>query len=215
MSPGSLLLGNPKQYFECGHAHGEGDRCISFRYAPENFEQLAEEAGVRATQSRFTLGRLPPLPALSPVIGRACAALLHADAPSWEELAIQLAVKTMRVGADTTPARADVSRDSMARVTRIVRAIERRSDAPLSVDVLARRAELSRYHFLRTFERVTGVTPHQYLLRTRLREAAARLLTEEAKVLDIAFDSGFGDVSNFNRAFRAEFGAAPRVFRAG
>jgi AraC family transcriptional regulator len=48
-----------------------------------------------------------------------------------------------------------------------------------------------------------------------LREAAIRLVSADshARILDIALDSGFGDVSNFNRAFRAEFGATPRVYR--
>ena len=44
-------------------------------------------------------------------------------------------------------------------------------------------------------------------------EAALRLVAEPAKVLEIALDCGFGDVSNFNRAFRAEFGVSPRVYR--
>jgi AraC-like DNA-binding protein len=57
------------------------------------------------------------------------------------------------------------------------------------------------------------VTPHQYVLRARLREAATRLAADASKVLDVALDCGFGDVSNFNRSFRAEFGVAPRVFR--
>jgi AraC-like DNA-binding protein len=83
----------------------------------------------------------------------------------------------------------------------------------LDLGALAREARLSPYHFLRTFERLTGVTPHQYVLRARLREAAMRLLHERSKVLDIALDCGFGDVSNFNRAFRAEFGANPLTWR--
>jgi AraC-like DNA-binding protein len=58
-----------------------------------------------------------------------------------------------------------------------------------------------------------GVTPHQYVLRARLRRAGLRLKAQRAKVLDIALDSGFGDVSNFNRAFRAEFGVSPRDYR--
>jgi AraC-like DNA-binding protein len=57
------------------------------------------------------------------------------------------------------------------------------------------------------------VTPHQYILRTRLREAAIRLATKRDKILDVALDAGFGDVSNFNRAFRGEFGMSPKIYR--
>jgi len=65
------------------------------------------------------------------------------------------------------------------------------------------------------FHQVTGVTPHQYVRRARLRLAATRLMVEPHRILDIALDSGFGDVSNFNHAFRAEFGVSPRFFRSG
>lgn len=78
---------------------------------------------------------------------------------------------------------------------------------------LAREAGLSPDHFLRIFESLTGATPHRYLLRTRLRAAAARLAMDSAKILDVALDAGFGDVSNFNRAFRAEFKVSPTVYR--
>jgi AraC-like DNA-binding protein len=98
-------------------------------------------------------------------------------------------------------------------VTSAIRAIERAPAAVHGVGALARRAGLSPFHFLRTFERVVGVTPHQYVRRTRLRHAAIRLVTQGATVLDIALECGFGDVSNFNRAFRAEFGMAPTDLR--
>ena len=78
---------------------------------------------------------------------------------------------------------------------------------------LADAAALSPYHFLRTFDNLTGVTPHQYVLRARLRDAAVRLVRESGSVLDIALDCGFGDISNFNRAFRSEFGVSPRAYR--
>jgi Helix-turn-helix domain len=61
--------------------------------------------------------------------------------------------------------------------------------------------------------RLTGPNTHQYVRRRRLRDAAIRLMTGHAKVLDIALDCGFGDVSNFNRAFCAEFGWSPLVYR--
>jgi len=81
--------------------------------------------------------------------------------------------------------------------------------------VMAREARLSPYQFLRVFERVTGATPHQYVRRLHLRAAATRLAATPDRILDIALDSGFGDVSNFNRAFRYEFGMSPRAFRSG
>jgi AraC family transcriptional regulator len=96
--------------------------------------------------------------------------------------------------------------NAAARVTKAVRLIEARARAPLTLGDLATEAGLSAFHFLRTFERVIGVTPHQFVRRTRLRDAALRLAAAPDKVLDIALDCGFGDVSNFNRAFRAEFG---------
>ena len=48
--------------------------------------------------------------------------------------------------------------------------------------------------FSAEFRRLIRLTPRQYLLRLRLREAAKRLATERAKVFDIALDCGFGDL---------------------
>jgi AraC family transcriptional regulator len=73
---------------------------------------------------------------------------------------------------------------------------------------------MSAFHFLRVFKQITSVTPHQYVLRARLRQAAIRLKSTREPVLSIALDCGFRDLSNFNHAFRAEFGANPTRFRA-
>jgi AraC-like DNA-binding protein len=88
-----------------------------------------------------------------------------------------------------------------------------RSAQPHTVAELAGMAKLSRYHFLRSFKAVTGVTPHQWLLRARLRAAAEKLAVSEVPVTDIALDVGFEDLSNFTRTFRAEFGTSPRQYR--
>ncbi len=72
---------------------------------------------------------------------------------------------------------------------------------------------MSEFHFLRVFKQVTRVTPHQYILRARLREAALRLKANGDEVLAIALAAGFQDLSNFNHAFRAEFGVSPRIYR--
>jgi AraC family transcriptional regulator len=206
MTPGSLLLGNAGQCFECGHEHGTGDRCLSFSYAPEYFEVIAPQAGA---ERAFRTPRVPYLRALSPLVAQMCARLAADSGPthdltsgmSWEELSIQLAALAARLANGARRNGRDAMPSAVAR------------ESELTVRRLAREAGLSPYHFLRCFEQLTGVTPHQYLLRTRLRKAATRLATEPAKVLDIALDCGFGDVSNFNRAFRREFGTRPQVFR--
>lgn len=213
MTPGSLLLGYDGQGFECGHEHGRGDRCISFRYTIDAFERLAEEAGAARADRPFRASRLPPIRDLSPIITRACSGLLDGDAVSWEEVSVRLAADVVRVVGGVVPRASDVAPAALARVTRVVRAIEREAEGPLSLRHMAQEAGLSSYHFLRTFERLTGVTPHQYLRRVRLRRAAMRLAADPDKVIDIAFDSGFGDVSNFTRAFRSEFGVSPRQYR--
>ena len=76
-------------------------------------------------------------------------------------------------------------------------------------------AGISRYHFLRTFKLVTGVTPYQWLLRSRLRDAARRLAAARDPITAVALDVGFQDLSNFVRTFRAEFGLSPGRYRAG
>jgi AraC family transcriptional regulator len=66
---------------------------------------------------------------------------------------------------------------------------------------------------LRTFSRVLGVTPHQYLIRSRLRHAARLLAEDERSITEVAFDVGFGDLSNFVRTFHRAAGVSPRGFR--
>jgi len=213
MTPGSLMLGNIGECFECGHEHGTGDRCIAFRYAPGYFAQIASEAGASATARKFTVPRLPALRESTPVVADACAALTGARDLSWDEIGVRLAAHVARQIDGVSPTRPGISSRMVERVTRSVRAIDADPARRLTLRQLAAEAEVSPYHFLRTFEQLTAVTPHQYVRRARLRAAAVRLLQEPAQVIDVAFDSGFGDLSNFNRAFRGEFGMSPRAYR--
>ena len=73
---------------------------------------------------------------------------------------------------------------------------------------------MSLYHFLRVFRDVVGVTPYQFLLRTRLRHAAIGLANTDEPVSTIALANGFGDLSTFIATFRRVFGLAPRAYRS-
>jgi AraC family transcriptional regulator len=188
---------------------------VSFHYQPAYFERLAADMGLSRSDASFRQGRMPPLRAFSGLIARACSGATHrASQVAWDEFAVELADTTLRTtSADAKRRAVATSASAWSRVTQAVRLIDETPDAPHTLTRLAQLCGLSDFYFLRTFERVTGVTPHQYVLRARLRHAALRLVDEDVKIVDIALDSGFNDVSNFNHAFRAEFGVSPRAWR--
>jgi AraC family transcriptional regulator len=214
MTPGSLMLGNAGQQFECAHPHGRGDRCLSVGFTPDYFEHLAADAGFRRSERKFRVLRVPPLRDFSTLAARALAGLAGPLSVPWEELSLRFAANALRLGGGSTGGPVIATASAQARVTRSIRLIELGSATKLTLQALAQEAGLSPYHFLRVFQQLTGATPHQYIVRTRLREAARRLAAEPTKILDIALDCGFGDVSNFNHSFRAEFGVSPRVYRS-
>ncbi len=208
MTPGSLLLGACGQSFECGHEHGAGDRCIAFWYDAERFERVAADIGVRGRPT-FARSRMPPRRELAGTVARAIAGITGARPIAWEELGVELAARTLQLVQGTPGGRVEPTPRVVARVAAIARAIDDDPATPFDLTHMSRDARVSPYHFLRSFERVTGVTPHQYLMRARLREAGRRLAAERAKILDVALDCGFTDVSNFNHAFLREFGVTP------
>jgi len=211
--PGALLLGNAGGCFQCGHEHAGGDRCLSFHFLPERFEEIvADVPGVR--RSEFNAPRLPPAPALMPLIAAAEAARDDGDAAAFEELALRFAAAVTALLGDAKRSGQDVRHSDERRVTAALRRIEARAHEPLALAELAREAAMSPYHFLRTFRRVVGMTPHQYVLRTRLHRAAVRLRRSIDPISTIAFDSGFDDLSTFNRRFRRVMGESPGAFRA-
>jgi len=206
LSEGSYFLVNAGHCFACSHRHGEGDRCLSFRFEPEVFQRIAHDAGAKPA---FTHNRLPPLRDLSGLTARARHGMSHPDI--MEEVAFELVGTTLGLAGRSRRTRASVQHHG--RLTEVIRYMAAHSAAPHKLIGLAAMARMSPYHFLRTFRAVTGVTPHQWLLRARLRDAAERLATTRMPVTEVALDVGFDDLSNFTRSFRAEFGASPREYR--
>lgn len=211
--PGSVLLGNAGTCFECGHEHGRGDRCLAFHCSPEFLENVASGVG-GARRTTFSVSSLPPLRELMPVLAEAEAARDTHDAEAFEELAVRLAGAVIALLSPTTLIPRPPSPADERRITAAVRRIEEHADERLSLRDLAHDAGLSPYHFLRTFRQVAGMTPHQYVLRTRLHRAAVRLRRTDDAISGIAYDAGFNDLSTFNRRFRRLMGANPSAYRA-
>jgi AraC family transcriptional regulator len=209
LMPGALLLGNDRDEFECSYEEAWGDRCISFGYTHEYFERVAIGAG-GANRARFRTHRVAPTPAVIALTAEIETECARADAGRWEELALRVA------GDALSAADAEAVRPSARDERRIINAlnlIEARYSEPLSVGTIADAVCMSPYHFLRVFRAVAGVTPHQYLVRTRLRRVAVALAAGEEPIAAIAFAQGFGDLSTFVTSFGRVFGKSPRDYR--
>ena len=207
LAPGALLLGNPGSHFECGHEHGVGDRCLSFDFEPDYFEEIvASVPGAR--RLFFTMPRLSPSETLLPVIAAAEAA---DDDLEFEEAALRVAGAAVTAANDASEAVLNLRQEH--RVAEVVRRIEAEPDEPVTLSRLARDAAMSPYHFLRTFSAVSGVTPHQFVLAQRLRRAAVRLRRTTDPISAVAYEAGFNDLSTFNRRFRRIMGMTPGAWR--
>jgi AraC-like DNA-binding protein len=204
---GSVLVGFPGDEYVCTHEHVCGDECLSFFLEPE----LVETIGDRTEAWR--VGAAPPLPELM-VLGE----LAQASADGRSDIGLdevgQLFVSRF-VDAVSGRARKPVAVSARDRRRAVETAgwIEANSHTSIDLDAAANQAGISPFHFLRIFAGVLGVTPHQYLVRSRLRRAARLLADEDLGITDIAYEVGFADLSNFVRTFHRAAGASPRAFR--
>lgn len=80
---------------------------------------------------------------------------------------------------------------------------------PLTIDMVAREACMSEYHFFRLFKAVFGLSPHQYILKKRLEYGNTILKQDKIAVSDAAFEAGFTDIFTFSKAFKKHFGYTP------
>jgi len=204
---GSVLVGHPGAEFMCTHEHTHGDECLSFHFHPE----VVEDIGGRADSWRTSC--VPPLAELI-VIGELAQVAAEGNSDvGLDEAGLVFAGRFL----DTATARKRKSKPVRARdCRRAVEAalwIDAHSHELVDLERAAREASLSPFHFLRIFTKVLGVSPHQYLIRSRLRRAARQLAESPQSITDIAIEVGFGDLSNFVRTFHRAAGISPRGFR--
>lgn len=98
-------------------------------------------------------------------------------------------------------------------VERAIQCIWERYEESLTVTDLARSAILSKYHFCRTFTRVTGVSPGRFLAAVRIFQAKRLLLATAMNVTDISFAVGYSSLGSFTNHFTDSVGVPPGRFR--
>lgn len=109
--------------------------------------------------------------------------------------------------------RASTYRNWTRSVDRAITYMHGHFDQPCRIGMLAETAFSSPFHFVRTFQTVTGLTPAQYLAALRLQEAKRRLVTTDAPVTEICLDVGYSSLGTFIRRFKALVGVTPCELR--
>jgi len=99
------------------------------------------------------------------------------------------------------------------RVLRVLHYIQENPAGDLSLDALADVAHMSRFHWHRVFQAMTGETCAQAVRRIRLNRASLSLLNSDRAVSDIAAEVGYPNIQSFTRAFSESFGVPPATFR--
>jgi len=205
---GSVLIGRPGDEYLCTHDHQDGgDECLSFHYPSALVETIGGGPEIwRAVGA-------PPLPELM-VIGELAQAIVKGRSEvGLDEIGLLFAARFAALASGGERQTVEAGARDRRRAVEAAQWIDAHADRPVDLESAAQEAGLSAFHFLRLFANVLGVTPHQYLIRSRLRRAA-RLLADDARsITDVAFDAGFADLSNFMRTFRRAAGVSPRRFR--
>ncbi|MES2128657.1 MAG: AraC family transcriptional regulator [Pseudomonadota bacterium] len=99
------------------------------------------------------------------------------------------------------------------RLQKVLAHIDEHLGEEVPVLAMAESCGMSEAHFSREFRKAVGQPPHQYMTKLRLERASAALLSGQARIIDIAFELGFNDVSHFSRAFALRYGVPPTVYR--
>jgi AraC-like DNA-binding protein len=108
---------------------------------------------------------------------------------------------------------ARIGHRKIARSLDYIRSLEAEGSPNVSLDALAEVAGLSKYHFLRQFSQVVGMTPGAYLRTLRLCHAARKLRTTDMPILEVALSVGFADHPSFSRAFARHMGMTPSEYQ--
>jgi AraC-like DNA-binding protein len=205
---GSLMIGHPGDEYICSHDyHVCGDECLSFFLSPELVDEIGGNTEVWRT------GCAPPLPQMMVLGELAQASACGRSDVGLDEVGHAIASRFVEVvsGRKQKPVQA-AARDRR-RAVETALWIDAHSHRAIELQDAAAQAGLSPFHFLRLFSNVLGVSPHQYLVRSRLRHAARLLADDNRAITDVAYDVGFADLSNFVRTFHRAAGVSPLRFR--
>ena len=104
--------------------------------------------------------------------------------------------------------------EQVAAVQRMQDYIAEHWDEEINLADLSRVSFFSPWYAHKLFVKLLGITPAEYIRKTRLSKSALKLRDQAVRIADVAFEMGFGSVDGYQRAFLREFGKNPAEYAA-
>lgn len=95
----------------------------------------------------------------------------------------------------------------------IVGYINNNLDKKISIEDLAAKAYMSKFHFIRVFKKTFGYTPHEFIINSRINAAKFYLLSSNKTLKEIVFLCGFTSESAFSNSFKKVVNISPTKYR--
>ena len=105
------------------------------------------------------------------------------------------------------------NQEVLGRIRAVIQYIKENYQRQITVAELAEVCHFSEYYFMRFFKQYMNTTCIEYMNQYRMEIAAGKLLSGVESVTDIALDTGFHNISYFNRVFKKKFGMTPKEYR--
>ena len=147
-------------------------------------------------------------------------AVLQTMSQSWNQLDMQeteqelaLLLLSLQNGSHAHPLHENTALVRHPALRRVMEYLQEHSSEDIHLDMLAQTAELSKYHLIRLFRDHVGQTPAQYLTQIRIQKALHLLQKTDLDITHIAFETGYGSLGTFERAFKKQLGVSPSQYR--
>ncbi len=205
LSPGDVVLIPAGEVHAC-NPENDGRWCYQMLYLDPHWvrDVLGEMGNFDAQVLRHLPSHTPPQQLHTRLTDlNRC---LFGSAPEPDKLAALLLFVGDLFGS--APTRCHPPPPNTARLRRVQAMIQARCTETLTLDEMAAQACMSRYHFVRSFKRAVGLTPHAWQLDQRIGRAR-HLLDQAMGLADAALHLGFADQSHFQRAFKQRVAATP------
>lgn len=202
---GSFVLFAPgeKQHHIC-----TGNKTAEFYYVHFKCEKLPEGLTLKTSE----VYELPFHQQVCAIFEEILDELLQKQ-PRYEELCLYKLLHLLtsferEVLHTTAPAK-----ESFERIACAIQHMNRFYYENLNLQDYAKMCNMSKYHFLKVFEKVTGSTPLKYRNNIRLEHAAEYLLEEQRSAEEIGTLVGYSSAAYFSSAFKQKFGVSPKQYR--